>query len=348
MSDFQRHNSERSLRHKIPIIDTEKVAAKFRSRIIDLQSQKILVTDFTGSEQAQDLSVPPNCDGIGRIRHFRRSSIQGWPVNPLPIDPATSALGLPNTDLIRAQVFQNAACAWRCWYCFVPYSLLSGDERHARWVTTSELLDLYVNQQDPPPIIDLTGGSPDLTPEWPIWMIRSIRERGLEEKVYLWSDDNLSTDYLWTKLTPSDRELLSSFPHYGRVACFKGFDESSFAFNTGASEEEFQRQFIRFRKLLDLKINLYAYVTLTANNVNSVAAGIPKFIDRLQAIHPNLPLRTIPLQIASFTPVQARLNPDRELSLQVQMKAIELWVKEIDRRFNVAQRSLAITDVRLH
>ena len=62
-------------------------------------------------------------------------------------------------------------------------------------------------------MIDLTGGQPDLTPEWVPWMIQEIRARGLEDTVYLWSDDNLSTDYFWRYLSTNDIDLVRNAKH---------------------------------------------------------------------------------------------------------------------------------------
>ena len=50
-------------------------------------------------------------------------------------------------------------------------------------------------------VLDLTGGQPDLVPEWILWMMCELRARGLERKVYVWSDDNLSNDYFWRFLS---------------------------------------------------------------------------------------------------------------------------------------------------
>ena len=83
-------------------------------------------------------------------------------------------------------------------------------------------------------MIDLTGGQPDLVPEWVPWMMRALQESGFEDRVYLWSDDNLSNDYFWRFLSPADQELVATWPMYGRVCCFKGYDPTSFAFNTAA------------------------------------------------------------------------------------------------------------------
>src|SRR5690606_36319878 len=127
--------------------------------------------------------------------HFRREASPGWPPNPLPIDPASKILGITAADLLRAQVFQNASCNWRCWYCFVPFSLLGANEALSGWLSASELIDLYLNESSRPRVIDLSGGQPELVPEWVPWMMRELTDRGLEREVYLWSDDNLSNDY---------------------------------------------------------------------------------------------------------------------------------------------------------
>src|SRR5690349_12409002 len=108
----------------LPLIDTQRVSSMYRDRLIDVEGRRLLITRLAGSEQEADLTLPPNCGGYGRVRHFRRATSDGWPLNPLPIDPACAALGMPQADEIRAQAFQNAACNWRCWYCFVPFNLL--------------------------------------------------------------------------------------------------------------------------------------------------------------------------------------------------------------------------------
>jgi hypothetical protein len=60
------------------------------------------------------------------------------------------------------------------------------------------------------------------------WTLRALDERRVSD-VYVWSDDNLSTDYFFTHLPPAERHYIATYPRYGRVACFKGFDTESFA-----------------------------------------------------------------------------------------------------------------------
>ena len=184
---------------KPKLIDTAKFAAHLRAQAIDLSEERVLISRLVGSDQEVDLTVPTNCGGFGRVRHFRLATSPGWPSNPLPIVPACTALGIaPTPDMMRAQVFQNAACAWRCWYCFVPEDLLKADRQRSEWFTAVQLVELYTREpEDRPVVIDLSGGSPDLVPEWTPWMMRALKDAGLDRSTYLWTDDNLSTPYLF-------------------------------------------------------------------------------------------------------------------------------------------------------
>lgn len=326
-------------------IDTERFSAQLRAKAVDVPGRRLLVTNYLGTEQEADLTEPPNCKGFGRIRHFRRATSTGWPPNSLPIDPACAALGLPSPDLLRSQVFQNAACNWRCWYCYVPFSLLAADSKHSALLSAAELIDLYLDQDSPPPMLDLTGGQPDLVPEWVVWMMQELGARGLSRSVYLWSDDNLSNDYFWQFLSDADREIIASYPMYGRVCCFKGFNEESFAFNTCAAPELFDQQFVLMKRLLDLGIDLYGYVTLTSPTATNVESDMDRFVDALQALDPMLPLRIVPLEIQPFTPVVARLDDSAKLSMQNQQLAVAQWQTQLEARFSSEDRKKAITAV---
>ena len=329
-------------------IDTAPAARRMRSRLLRADGRSILLSRLDGSAQEADLTVPPNCGGIGRVRHFRRATAAGWPENPLPVDPAAKALGLPRTEMLRAQVFQNAACAWRCWYCYVPFELLAGDEARSEWVEVTDMVARYAGEPDPPRILDLSGGSPDLTPEWVLWTMQELRAAGMELSTYLWSDDNLSTDFFFDELSAADRRTIAGYRNYGRVCCFKGFDQASFSFNTTAGGRSYDDQFIRFARYLDSGLNLYAYVTLTGPSAETVPDALEAFVDRLQSISPTLPLRTVPLRIEPFGPLLARRQRrDVDLALVVQEAAIARWGDIIANRFTEGQRAASIAEVGL-
>lgn len=326
-------------------INTDEFSAHLRAKAIDLEQKQILITNFCNTEQQADLSEPPNCNGFGRIRHFSRATSNGWPPNPLPIDPVCKALNVPSTDTLRAQVFQNAVCNWRCWYCYVPFDLLSANRSYSDWLSPSRLVELYLDQPDPPPMIDLTGGQPDLVPEWIPWIMDELDSRGLSRKVYLWSDDNLSIDYFWKYLSDAEREKIASYLNYGRVCCFKGFNEDSFSFNTLANHALFDRQFELMKRLLSTGIDLYGYITITSPEQTHISDDMRKFFDRIQSIDENLPLRIVPLEVQEFTPLVERLNEEKRAALKNQWIAVESWQKETEARFNSEQRNLNISDV---
>jgi uncharacterized Fe-S cluster-containing radical SAM superfamily protein len=314
-------------------IDTEKFSVRLRSKSINPFEKKILIAQLSGSEQEKDFSTPTNCRGYGRIRHFKLDRYPDWSANPLPILPALNALGVPLDEVLRAQVFQNAACNWRCWYCYVDFDRLSANYKVSSYFTAVELIEMYLAQENRPDVIDLSGGQPDLTPEWLLWMMEALEEKGLKDKIFLWSDDNLSNKYFWEFLNRKQRTYITAFPKYARVGCFKGYDETSFSFNTEAHPNLFDQQFEIFKQLIHEGIDMYAYVTFTAIPHNNVAAKMKRFVDKLQDIHPNLPLRTIPLKVEAFTPTQRRLKKQQEKSLSFQYEVHKIWVEELHTRF---------------
>jgi uncharacterized Fe-S cluster-containing radical SAM superfamily protein len=329
------------------LIDTARMSAHLRERAINVIERKVLISKLAGSDQEEDFRVPSNCNGYGRVRHFRLETSPGWPMNPLPIVPACKALGRQVPQVMTAQVFQNAACAWRCWYCFVPFNLLSANPNRAAWLSAEELVKCYEQEPDRPYIVDLSGGSPDLVPEWTPWMMRALIDAGLDRTTYLWTDDNLSTTYLFDKVERSDQELMRRFPNYGRVCCFKGFDANSFSFNTQADESAYDAQFEIMKRLLEWGLDIYGYVTFTGPSDEGLSDAMSRFVDRLQLLHPNLPLRVVPLEIREFTPVGPRMDDIRTLSLQVQAKAIAVWIEELERRFGPKAAETDITGVSL-
>ncbi len=328
-------------------IDTASYSARLRSKAILPPEGKLLIARLSGSDQEKDLTAPVNCRGYGRVRHFRLQRYDDWSPNPLPILPAAAALRHPLQEAIRAQVFQNAACNWRCWYCYVDFDRLAADRRVSDYFTADELLDLYLAEPDHPQVIDLTGGQPDLVPEWVLWMMRALRRRGLHETTFLWSDDNLSNRYFWQYLSPAERREIAQYPKYARVGCFKGFDPASFAFNTAAAPEIFEEQFEIFRGLLEEGLDLYAYATFTGLPRPGMEAAMREFVDRLQHIHANLPLRVVPLKVDVFTPTGHRLNNERARALEFQHEVHAAWLGEIAKRFTEAEQAVPINEVRL-
>lgn len=329
------------------VINTDEISFRLRERSVRPETEQLLIARISGSEQEGDLTEPPNCEGYGRIRHFRMETPCGWPANPLPMQPAAYRLNLPVERVMNAQVFQNAACNWRCWYCYVPFKLLAANENYASWLSAKQLVNLYLAEKHRPVVIDCSGGQPDLIPEWVPWMMTELRRHNLSDSVYLWSDDNLSNDFFWRYLSSAQRREVSGYRNYGRVCCFKGFNAESFTFNTKADKALFDRQFELFARLLTLDLDLYAYATFTASTDVGLVRDMVNFVDRLQQIHRNLPLRLVPLRIENYGVVQHRVGPRQQVALTIQEDAVSAWNEQIEARFQEEERQTPVPSVSL-
>jgi hypothetical protein len=184
---------------------------------------------MAGSGQEVDLTLPANCNGYGRVRHLRLATAEGWPTNPLPIVPACRARNRTSAGDDDGARVPEGSLRLALLVLLRTEELLKADHSRSAWFTSDELIDFYREIPDAPRIIDLSGGSPDLVPEWTPWMMRALTNASLAETTYLWTDDNLSTTYLFEALALADLVLLRSYRNYGRVCCVKGFDARSLA-----------------------------------------------------------------------------------------------------------------------
>src|ERR1700743_3453810 len=162
-------------------IDTDALSAKYRARLVDTSRRGILISRIEGSGQEGDLTKAPNAFGLGRVHHFRRRTSNRWIDNPLPIDPACHYLHLQPQDSMTAQVFQNAACNWRCWYCYVPFDMLGAAPDKSKWAAVEQLVNAYASLEVRPSVLDLSGGQPELSPEWVLWTMDALERKGIAD-----------------------------------------------------------------------------------------------------------------------------------------------------------------------
>lgn len=299
-----------------------------RRKCVNLDARKFLIADIGQSAQRADLSTPPNCEGLGRIRHFSSIADGAWLPNFLPGVPAARWLNRQPNEIEIAQVFQLAGCPLRCWYCFVPYQLLDGNARSARWQSVDDLLDMFIRLPDRPSIVDLSGGSPEIAPEWPAWFAEALIDRGLQQSVYLWSDDSLTTDLLLTSEMRPILKTLEEYPGYGRVCCIKGIDPITYAEATRDSEDGFDRQLRILEGYLGTGLDIYGYVTLLPPPTEKPRGAIELLLDRLQSVSPKFPERLVPLKLLPFGVTTQRVSADRMRALRAQDELIEIW-KEV-------------------
>jgi hypothetical protein len=92
-------------------------------------------------------------------------------------------------------------------------------------------------------------------------------------------------------------------------------------------------------------LDMYAYTTFTTPDLDAAKPALVDFVDRLQRIHPLLPLRTVPLEVTMFTPVQSRMNDGCEAAMANQYAVASYWEDELARRFAPTERAKNICDL---
>ena len=292
-----------------------------------------LITEVGTSEQDK-LRLGVNCDGFGRIRVFKQNKDTDWISNPLPFSPYAFVMGKTKVEELPIQVFQLAKCNLNCWWCFLPDEYKKCKSNHSRWFSVDELLELYMRDaRDKTSVIDLSGGNPELVPEFVLSFMMGLEKLKLSD-VYLWSDDVLTTDYLFTKLSQQQIDYMSNYSKYGKVACFKGIDDESFLFNTCSNVSLFREQLIMAKKYIDIGFDIYFYVVLTVPDITNISSKISYFFDCLQRISHYLPLRVIPIKIKEFSTNSHRISTSRKKSITNQFKVLNVWNEELSKRYS--------------
>jgi uncharacterized Fe-S cluster-containing radical SAM superfamily protein len=185
---------------------------------------------------------------------------------------------------------------------------------------------MYLKLPERSPVLDLSGGSPDLAPEWIVWTLDAIEACRASKSTFVWSDDNLSSDAL---LRPENAALLratAEYPGYGRACCLKGYSPASFAFNTGANPAGFEEQIRILTAYASSGLNIYVYLPLVGPDEADAAEHLRHLLDRLGDIRSDLLSRTVPLHIAAYSTVTPRLDDRRAAALKRQWDLLEVWL----------------------
>ncbi|MFC1640687.1 radical SAM protein [Patescibacteria group bacterium] len=317
----------------------------YRKKLLDQHNRKLLMTRLKDSQQESDVTLPVNCHGFGRLHNFRCNPDPNWIPDPLPAQPACDFFGIQMPDAVLAQVFQLAACNFRCWYCFVHEDMLAANTNVASFVSPEELLHWMTEENVKSRIVDLSGGHPELVPEYTLWFLEARAKAHLDKTHFIWVDDNLSTDFLWRFLSEEQIQYMVESKGLAKVGCLKGFDKTSFAFNTGADEDLFEAQIDILARLVKTGFDQYGYITLTHMSCTDLESKIERLLDDIQEkVHPNFPLRTIPLCIYPFGTNTHRFSKEADVN---QYHALEVWTKAIENRFTRSQIESPITSVNI-
>lgn len=328
--------------------DSVALGQTFREKSLRLDKQQILISEIPESDVAGSSVARINCQGFGMVRKSVTHRSDDWPdINILP-QLVPQKLGIPIEHAATTQIFRDAACNFRCWYCFVDFRFLKADQNRSRFFTTDELIELYLKEPNPSKIIYLTGGQPDLLPEWTFWMMRSLERMNLQDRVFLWQDDNLSTEFLWEKLSREQIDYMRSYRNYARATCIKGISAQTFSENTGADPKFFDLQLKILGGLVKEGFDVYTYLTLLSTSVTTAQYDIPILIERLQReVHPNMPLRIFPSKVVDFPETTRRMNGVHISMMQHQYILLDIWREEMAKRYTINELTLPMSQVSL-
>lgn len=325
----------------------DKICEVLRKQIIDVENKSVKLTKFVGLNECLDNNCHANCRGLGRIRKYKKFSLF------LDNQEKTQKRLLRGVDPLigdfETQVFQILGCNMRCWYCFVDDCVLAATADSGEWVTISDMIELFLQENQSPYIIDLSGGQPDLAPEWCLWVMEELEKRDLRDNVYVWIDDNLATMHVMEKYLTQDQILyMANYPKHSRACCFKGYNELTYRFNVRNKCSTLEEQINNFGKLYNYGFDIYAYITLTGPRGSANRKDMELFIDRIQDIHPQLPLRLIPLKIKEFEETTRRMNKLYMEAFVEQYQAYDIWTTIMGERYTKEELAIPYEKVEIY
>ncbi len=202
-----------------------------------------------------------------------------------------------------------------------------------KYFSVKEIIDYFLKArkkfEEPINVIRISGGEvPTIIPE----MILDVySEMEKIEESYLWIDTNLSTTKYLEKLE-SDLKDIMQRKNVGVVGCFKGVSKEDFSKITGADSQFYENQFETAKLLLDWKTDFYVYLPALIYE-NNIERKTKSFIERLQELNKNLPLRAEVLIIKEYPGavrnIQIKAKEGRSMPKIDQRIFFDLWYNKL-------------------
>ena len=312
-----------------------------------LKKNKFLMSKIITNSDKEKRRLNVNCNEFGRIRIFQRKKFSDWNEDPIPMDIISNKMKIGKLNEIPVQMFEVAKCNLHCWWCYLPKQLRNITEEYTKWFSVSELFNVFERENNDVKVIYLSGGNPELVPEFVYSYMKELDKRKRSQEIFLWSDDVLTTDYLVEKMSEEQINYMTKYKNYAKVCCLKGFDNESFEYNTGINGKEFDNQIKRLKICIDIGFDVYGYIILVCKDLNNIEFKIKQIMNKLQEISYFLPLRIIPIKIEKFSAVIERLNEEREQSILNQYQVLKIWNNELKNRFTKAEIKCNIADLKL-
>lgn len=244
-------------------------------------------------------------------------------------------------------------CPNNCWYCYVPKALYINAENRSELLTAEQIIEKFLeqrqydkNQGENSNVLRITGGEPFLLPELIRDCLNCIRDKELENDVFLWTETNLEPfigeqGRAFMDLEENQKILkeLSKFRNFAVHPCFHGLNRDEFDSITGKSYHITIDQQIEGLERL-IKVGVDVYPTFGSNVCDP--SNIIAFFNKLRELHPNLPLRIALVEYKlDYESVSIRLREEkRQVNLYSRFINFRIWNQLLLKHYGIGYAAL--------
>jgi uncharacterized Fe-S cluster-containing radical SAM superfamily protein len=245
-------------------------------------------------------------------------------------------------DYTRHAIVQIGVCNFRCFYCYVDYDFLKG--RNVLNVTAQDIVDKFIELREEAMqqgsnlnVLRISGGEPLLVPDLIVEVLRIIKSMGLDDKICIKTETNLSplvtnddgdcVAEKWASL-----KELSSYNNFIMHPTFHGISKESLQRVSTAKWESFDMMVSGVRKLIDLKIQFFPSF---GSNVYELE-DISNFFELCKSIHPNLPGRIAVRKFdVNYDAPLARNHGTRNIKVFDPIPVMQKWDSLLKKEYGV-------------
>lgn len=262
-----------------------------------------------------------------------------------------SKLSKPWQKYNRFISIQIPDCPNDCWHCYLPKELYIGaesNEKRSEPFTAKEIIKRFLEQRSSDEkqgvesnVLRISGGEPFLLPGLISACLKIIKDAGLDDEIFVWTETNLEPFVEIRGKSfmdePENSEELIKIGQFKNVVvhpCFHGLSRSEFNTITGRQYNiTLEQQLTALKKLVDADIDIYPTI---GSNVCS-PKNLEVFYNGLKDIDKNLPFKVALIKYdCGYPPVIPRLKEKkRKPRLYAHCAALRIWNRLLIQDFGV-------------
>lgn len=296
-----------------------------RDSVYKASDGSALFANLLNTKEATDSYHEVNHEGFGRIRNFKHFLFH------IETDVMERRKFLRLNEVgkwsnqFQSQVFQIGVCPLRCRYCFVDKENLDGTNPQSAFLKPVDVIQMFLESWPNIRNLDISGGSPDLCPEFLFKLLSEIERVDLKGRITIWVESNLDVNY-YSKMSKNVIEYIATFPNFHLLCSLKGWDSTSVTYNT-RNMMSFDQQLEGLRFFCQHHFPLSVYLVFIGHKIAD-SKEVASLYSQLKHISFELPERCIPLYIKKFH-AQGNLGDKFINTYDDQKRAASWWDEKI-------------------